>query len=181
MEDLNLLLARLTSMDDSIEDMVDEEAEDGEESASLLVDEADSDAPIIKLVHSIVAQAVQQGASDIHVNPEEGDTRVLFRVDGVLAPAATVKRKMAMGGGGKADDKPGLIDGVRSGHLNFLTVDTSDEALTVFGDWAISTGLADITAEFGGKPRTLQNRYSLVWMKRGDAWKIVHWHTTVTK
>ena len=48
-------------------------------------------------MHSIVAQAVQQGASDIHVNPEEGDTRVLFRVDGVLAPAATVKRKMAMG------------------------------------------------------------------------------------
>jgi type IV pilus assembly protein PilB len=61
------------------------------------VDEADSDAPIIKLVHSIVAQAIQQGASDIHVNPEEGDTRVLFRVDGVLAPAATVKRKMAAG------------------------------------------------------------------------------------
>ena len=42
------------------------------------------DAPVIKLVHSIVAQAVQQGASDIHVNPEEGDTRVMFRVDGVL-------------------------------------------------------------------------------------------------
>src|SRR6202020_1986134 len=61
------------------------------------VDEADRDAPIIKLVPSIVAQAVQQGASDIHVNPEEGDTRVLFRVDGVLAPAATVRRKMAMG------------------------------------------------------------------------------------
>jgi type IV pilus assembly protein PilB len=48
-------------------------------------------------VHSIVAQAVQQGASDIHVNPEEGDTKVLFRVDGVLAPAATIKRRMAMG------------------------------------------------------------------------------------
>ncbi len=73
-------------------------AEEGEEgAASLLVDEADNDAPIIKLVHSIVAQAIQQGASDIHVNPEEGDTRVLFRVDGVLAPAATVKRKMAAG------------------------------------------------------------------------------------
>ena len=51
-----------------------------------IVDEADNDAPIIKLVHSIVAQAIQQGASDIHVNPEEGDTRVLFRVDGVLVP-----------------------------------------------------------------------------------------------
>ncbi len=96
-EDLNLLLARLTSMDESIEDLVEEGAEDAEDSASLLVDEADSDAPIIKLVHSIVAQAIQQGASDIHVNPEEGDTRVLFRVDGVLMPAATVKRKMAAG------------------------------------------------------------------------------------
>ena len=98
-EDLNLLLQRLSRMDESIEDLADgEEAEEGEESsASVLVDEADSDAPIIKLVHSIVAQAIQQGASDIHVNPEEGDTRVLFRVDGVLAPAATVKRKMAAG------------------------------------------------------------------------------------
>ncbi len=95
-EDLNLLLARLTSMEDSIEDIVDEQVE-GDEEEDTVLDEADSDAPIIKLVHSIVAQAIQQGASDIHVNPEEGDTRVLFRVDGVLAPAATVKRKMAMG------------------------------------------------------------------------------------
>ena len=95
-EDLNLLLARLARMDDSIEDIVEEDGE-GDDEGDVVVDEADSDAPIIKLVHSIVAQAVQQGASDIHVNPEEGDTRVLFRVDGVLAPAATVKRKMAMG------------------------------------------------------------------------------------
>ncbi len=94
-EDLNLLLARLARMDESIEDIVEEDDEQGE--SNLSVDEADSDAPVIKLVHSIVAQAVQQGASDIHVNPEEGDTKVLFRVDGVLAPAATVKRRMAMG------------------------------------------------------------------------------------
>jgi type IV pilus assembly protein PilB len=94
-EDLSLLLARLSRMDESIEDIVDEHAE--EEGEQLSVDEADSDAPVIKLVHSIVAEAIQQGASDIHVNPEEGDTRVLFRVDGVLAPAATIKRRMAMG------------------------------------------------------------------------------------
>jgi type IV pilus assembly protein PilB len=83
-------------MDESIEDIVEDGVEPDDE-ADVVVDEADRDAPIIKLVHSIVAQAVQQGASDIHVNPEEGDTRVLFRVDGVLSPAATVKRKMAMG------------------------------------------------------------------------------------
>jgi type IV pilus assembly protein PilB len=95
-EDLNLLLTRLARMDDSIEDIVDEDA-DSDSEPDLLSEEADRDAPVIKLVHSIVAQAVQQGASDIHINPEEGDTRVLFRVDGVLSPAATVKRRMAMG------------------------------------------------------------------------------------
>jgi type IV pilus assembly protein PilB len=94
-EDLNLLLTRLSQMDDSIDELVEEEAEEAED--SLQLEQADSDAPIIKLVHSIVAQAIQLGASDIHVNPEEGDTRVFFRVDGVLAPAATVKRRMAAG------------------------------------------------------------------------------------
>jgi type IV pilus assembly protein PilB len=95
-EDLNLLLTRLSQMDDSIEDIVDEEHEADAE-PDMLAEEADRDAPVIKLVHSIVAQAIQLGASDIHVNPEEGDTRVLFRVDGVLSPAATIKRRMAMG------------------------------------------------------------------------------------
>jgi type IV pilus assembly protein PilB len=96
-EDLNLLLTRLVRMDESIEDIIDEEADQAEAESSILVDEGDNDAPIIKLVHSLVAQAVEQGASDIHVDPEEGDTKVLFRVDGVLAPAATVKRRMATG------------------------------------------------------------------------------------
>jgi type IV pilus assembly protein PilB len=91
-EDLNLLLARLVRMDESIEDISDEE-EESEEDLSL--NDADATAPVIKLVHSIVAQAVQQGASDIHINPEEGDTRVLYRVDGVLTPTATVRRKMS--------------------------------------------------------------------------------------
>jgi type IV pilus assembly protein PilB len=95
-EDLELLLSRLARIDDSIEDIAEEESEEPSD-AEVLSEEADSDAPIIKLVHSIVAQAAEQGASDIHVNPEEGDTRVLYRVDGVLYPAATVKRRVAMG------------------------------------------------------------------------------------
>ena len=74
-----------------------EDDADAESQPDLLVEEADRDAPVIKLVHSVVAQAVQQGASDIHINPEEGDTRVLFRVDGVLVPAAAIKKKMAIG------------------------------------------------------------------------------------
>jgi type IV pilus assembly protein PilB len=93
-EDVKLLATRLGQMQVSIEDIVEEEQDT---TAETMAEEADQDAPVIKLVHSIMAQAVQQGASDIHVNPEEGDMRVLFRIDGVLFPAATIRRKMALG------------------------------------------------------------------------------------
>ena len=94
-EDLDMVLARLARMDEAIEELGEEPDADVEQDVP--ADQDEGDAPIIKLVHSIVAEAVAQGASDIHVNPEEGDTRVLFRIDGVLAPAATIKRSMAMG------------------------------------------------------------------------------------
>jgi type IV pilus assembly protein PilB len=95
-EDVNMLATKLGQLEGAIEDIAEEDSQ-GESLLASLTEEADQDAPIIKLVHSIIAQAVQQGASDIHVNPEEGDTRVFFRVDGVLYPAATVRRRMATG------------------------------------------------------------------------------------
>jgi len=54
-------------------------------------------APVIKLVNQIVAQAVERGASDIHLAPERGELRVRFRVDGVLREVMTVPRRMAAG------------------------------------------------------------------------------------
>ena len=96
MEDLNLLLTRLVRLDESIEGIVEDQAK-VEPQAEVQLEQVESDAPIIKLVHSIIAQAVQEGASDIHLNPEDGDAHVLFRVDGVLSEAATVKRTMVSG------------------------------------------------------------------------------------
>jgi type IV pilus assembly protein PilB len=95
-EDIEMLLTRMARMDETIEEIVGEVGEPDVQQ-EVIVEQNEGDAPIIKLVHSVVAQAVAQGASDIHINPEEGDTRVLFRIDGVLAPAATIKRSMAMG------------------------------------------------------------------------------------
>jgi type IV pilus assembly protein PilB len=40
--------------------------------------------PIIRIAHAIVQQAIQAGASDIHVEPNPRNLRVRFRVDGVL-------------------------------------------------------------------------------------------------
>jgi type IV pilus assembly protein PilB len=41
-------------------------------------------APIIRLVNTIVLQAVQEGASDIHISPEDARLRIRFRTDGML-------------------------------------------------------------------------------------------------
>ena len=49
---------------------------------------------MIKLVYSILGQAVGEGASDIHFEPEEDEMRVRFRVDGVLREAAQVPKRM---------------------------------------------------------------------------------------
>jgi type IV pilus assembly protein PilB len=93
-EDLNILIMRLSRVEQSVEAIVEEE--EAQTEAELVMDEADKDAPVIKLVHSIIAEAIEQGASDIHIDPGEGDMRVLFRIDGVLSQTATLKRSMAM-------------------------------------------------------------------------------------
>lgn len=48
---------------------------------------SDADAPAVKLVNYMIQKAVSDRASDIHVEPQENDLRVRFRVDGVLIEA----------------------------------------------------------------------------------------------
>lgn len=49
-----------------------------------LLDDAHGQAPIIKILNLILNEAIQQGASDIHFEPIEGNLRVRYRIDGVL-------------------------------------------------------------------------------------------------
>ncbi len=90
-EDLNILIMRLSRVEQSVEEIVEED----DSEAEFVMDEADKDAPVVKLVHSIIADAIEQGASDIHIDPGEGDMHVSFRIDGVLALVSTLKRSMA--------------------------------------------------------------------------------------
>jgi len=43
-----------------------------------------ANAPVVKLINSIISHAIRAGASDIHIEPMEKDVRVRFRIDGVL-------------------------------------------------------------------------------------------------
>jgi type IV pilus assembly protein PilB len=92
-EDVIALIGRLNQIDD----MVVEEAvvDEGPEIVDLR--ESADDAPVVKLVNSLVAQGVDQGASDIHFEPVAGELVVRFRVDGVLAEATRIPRKLTAG------------------------------------------------------------------------------------
>jgi len=51
------------------------------------------DAPVIRMVNSLLKQAVQGGASDIHIEPLEHDVRVRFRIDGELWEVLALPKK----------------------------------------------------------------------------------------
>ncbi len=53
-----------------------------------------SEAPVIRLVNAMIAQAVEKRASDIHIEPFEKEFRVRYRIDGVLYPQEPPPREM---------------------------------------------------------------------------------------
>jgi type IV pilus assembly protein PilB len=55
------------------------------------------DAPLVKLVNAVFADAVRARASDVHVQPEADDVRIRYRVDGVLREIMTVPKAAAPG------------------------------------------------------------------------------------
>ncbi|MDQ3163392.1 MAG: GspE/PulE family protein [Actinomycetota bacterium] len=63
----------------------------------LEADDGISDAPLVRLVNSLIFQAAEEGASDIHVEPQEHELIVRFRVDGVLHVAQRIPKRLTAG------------------------------------------------------------------------------------
>jgi type IV pilus assembly protein PilB len=96
-EDIATLISRQSRLEHvAATAAIDLEPDDGVGEIVDLRESAD-DAPVIKLVNQIIAQAAEQGSSDIHFEPEDGSMRVRFRIDGVLVETMTVPRRMVSG------------------------------------------------------------------------------------
>lgn len=54
----------------------------------------DMEAPIVKLLNSLLDRAISTGASDIHIEPFEKNTRVRMRLDGVIVEYVTLERSV---------------------------------------------------------------------------------------
>ena len=98
-EDIEALVGKLSTLQSTVAEAIaeDEEEESGEPAEITDIRATAEDAPVIKLVNSILGQAVSEGASDIHFEREEGEMRIRFRIDGVLQEAARVPKRMVNG------------------------------------------------------------------------------------
>ena len=82
-----------STIDEALVEIVEEERGEfdlskGEEAVSI------DDAPVVKLVNTILGQAVDSSASDVHVEPFESETRVRYRIDGVLFDMLTFPKHL---------------------------------------------------------------------------------------
>jgi type IV pilus assembly protein PilB len=81
---------------------VDEEEEmlaleEEEDLTDLEADDGVSDVPLVRLVNSILFQAAEDGASDIHFEPQEDALVVRFRIDGVLQEMQRIPKRLMPG------------------------------------------------------------------------------------
>jgi type IV pilus assembly protein PilB len=100
-EDIEVELRRIVRQTEAweraalVEDELDEE--EAEESDDLEADDGVSDAPLVRLVNSIILQAAEDGASDLHFDPQDDALVVRLRVDGVLHEVQRVPKRLAPG------------------------------------------------------------------------------------
>ena len=97
-EDIATVIGQTSRLDNAVSQVIEEEAELHEGDETTLeageLQEAASETPVVKLINSLLSQAVSQGASDIHFEPGTREMRVRLRIDGVLKEAARVPPRM---------------------------------------------------------------------------------------
>ena len=69
-------------------------AEGLHQTADLL--DGDDDAPVIRLINGMIYEAINRGASDIHIEPNEDELTIRYRIDGVLQKVLAPSRRLAM-------------------------------------------------------------------------------------
>jgi type IV pilus assembly protein PilB len=70
---------------------------EGDEEDDLELEDGISDAPLVRLVNSIIFEAAEDGASDVHFEPQADALVVRFRIDGVLHETQRIPKRSAIG------------------------------------------------------------------------------------
>jgi type IV pilus assembly protein PilB len=94
-DDILAVISQMARLDDAVSEAVQEDSTEPVELFDL--QEQATETPIVKLVNSLLSQAVAHGASDVHFEPEPDEMRVRLRVDGVLEEIAKIPARMVPG------------------------------------------------------------------------------------
>ena len=86
---VKLIDVALDKADTSLSDLADEDLDDidigeGDHADEGAAEDEQIDAPVVRFVNKVILDAVNMGASDIHIEPYESNFRIRYRVDGVL-------------------------------------------------------------------------------------------------
>jgi type IV pilus assembly protein PilB len=94
--DVEAAVRKLASLGDSVTDLADLAVGDDDIEDDLRgLEAAVEEAPVVKLMNTLITRAVNERASDIHIEPGETELRVRFRIDGVLAEVMTTPRSIS--------------------------------------------------------------------------------------
>jgi type IV pilus assembly protein PilB len=74
----------LTGVDEHVEAFRQSEADRPRQQATRTVEQTSDDAPVVQLVNKILAQALRDRSSDVHIEPQDDRLRIRFRIDGAL-------------------------------------------------------------------------------------------------
>jgi type IV pilus assembly protein PilB len=99
-EDVQLEVRRLSRASEAYGAILEEDAflaVEDDEAADLEAEDGISDGPMVRLVNAVIFQAAEDGASDVHFEPQEDIVLVRFRIDGVLRVVQRVPRQMMSG------------------------------------------------------------------------------------
>ena len=102
LEDITQAVRRLVRTSEAFGVRVALEEEEAEatredEQTDLEVDDGVSDVPLVRLVNSVLFQAAEDGASDVHFEPQEDALVVRFRIDGVLHEMQRIAKRLVPG------------------------------------------------------------------------------------
>lgn len=83
-DELSRAIKRHYGLQESVDEIMQSLSESGEAYELDHSVQEDDDSPVVKTVNQIITQAVQVGASDIHIDPQEASIKVRYRVDGMM-------------------------------------------------------------------------------------------------
>lgn len=91
-DELLKAIERFQRSENDLDDVAATFAADAAPTLTSTLDSVGDEAPIVRYVNGLIEQAIENRASDLHIEPTEDDLRVRFRIDGVLHEHDTVPR-----------------------------------------------------------------------------------------